>query len=782
MTTKISWAPALFLAAVLLAQCGRAQTPGIPFSISPATNNALIELTTNLFTVTISNPSNYTNVLITATAGTANLTFRDSGSPPDAVTGDGIYSANFIPPKVVIGTNITFRFTVSGDDLTDPMNPVSSTSIVSRVYQIVARPENDNFTNATKIAVQNALILATNNYASLQAGEPQHALVASGDASVWWMWSSLVTTNVLMDLAGTSFNPVLAVYSGSTIGTLVPVASATNDTFNHLKPYVVFQATAGTTYRIAVSGYTSNEVGNIRMRILPGGAPDKVGPVVTILNPAAETLVTVATNQVQGTAKDRFNDTGISQVFLQVNSSTPTLASGTTNWSGTVNLPPGTNVVRAFAIDYAGNTGIVDQVVIRFVNPTNDLFVYATPLVGVGGTMTAINGRATKEPGEPNHAGNDGGHSIWYSFTSPLNGNLSVTITTNTTFDTLLAIYTGDSMTNLSLVASNDDATGLASLLTINVTNQTTYYIALDGYGGSSGSVEFQYAFTTSDRFFTVSIDPPLGGGVTPGSGLYLADSTIFFTATPQRDFTFVGWQGTINSTANPLIFKLTQNMNLSAQFKVTKYTDGFESIALTNLPWASAGDAPWSTQTAVVSSGRFAARSGAITDGQTSSLVLTATTFENIGSFDYRVSSELGFDALEFYMNGNLLGRWSGETGWQTFQFHVLAGANNFEWRYTKDANFSQGMDAAFLDNLYLPIDLPSANSAAQLGILSLPNHQSQIQIQGQVNRTYVVQSSTNLIAWSSVLTNVATNGAFSFTETQQLVFPQKFYRALAK
>src|SRR5207302_4619957 len=94
------------------------------------------------------------------------------------------------------------------------------------------------------------------------------------------------------------------------------------------------------------------------------------------------------------------------------------------NWFGQLLLPPGTNTLRAFAQDIAGNVGPADIIVVRFVNPTNDNFGDAIELVGLGGVVTAVNERATREPGEPLHAGNEGGHSIWYKFRAPVNGTL----------------------------------------------------------------------------------------------------------------------------------------------------------------------------------------------------------------------------------------------------------------------------------------------------------------------------------------------------------------------
>jgi hypothetical protein len=159
--------------------------------------------------------------------------------------------------------------------------------------------------------------------------------------------------------------------------------------------------------------------------------------------------------------------------------------------------------------------------------------------------------------------------------------------------------------------------------------------------------------------------------------------------------------------------------------------------------------------------------------------LILTTNLLSGVGSFDYRVSSEAGWDALEFYLNGTRLGRWSGDNGWNTFQFRVLPGLNSLEWRYSKDANFSAGPDAAFIDNVYLP--LPDSAIAARLAILPLPDGLNRIQVQGLSDRQYVIQASSELANWTSVATNVADNGTIQWTDPQPADQPRRFYRALA-
>jgi hypothetical protein len=67
-------------------------------------------------------------------------------------------------------------------------------------------------------------------------------------------------------------------------------------------------------------------------------------------------------------------------------------------------------------------------------------------------------------------------------------------------------------------------------------------------------------------------------------------------------------------------------------------------------------------------------------------------------------VSSEQDWDYLDFSLNGQVLGKWSGKVDWYKFEFPLQAGMNRLEWRYKKDSSTFAGMDAAFIDNVFLP------------------------------------------------------------------------------
>jgi hypothetical protein len=121
-------------------------------------------------------------------------------------------------------------------------------------------------------------------------------------------------------------------------------------------------------------------------------------------------------------------------------------------------------------------------------SPANDNFRNRIILTGTNITATGSNINATKEPGEPNHAGNTGGRSVWWSWTAPSNGDLTITTdgSTNTDgsfLDTLLAVYTGTTVSSLSVVASNDDHGVLVtSRVRFQAIQGTSYQIAVDGF------------------------------------------------------------------------------------------------------------------------------------------------------------------------------------------------------------------------------------------------------------------------------------------------------------
>lgn len=136
--------------------------------------------------------------------------------------------------------------------------------------------------------------------------------------------------------------------------------------------------------------------------------------------------------------------------------------------------------------------------------PANDSFASAIQLTGTNVSVTGSNDGATKESGEPNHAGNLGGKSVWWYWQAAESGYVtistagSISSTDPDTLDTVLAVYVGTSVTTLTEIASNDDGpVDYTSKLTFKAAAGTTYRIAVDGYrygtsptNADSGSIQ----------------------------------------------------------------------------------------------------------------------------------------------------------------------------------------------------------------------------------------------------------------------------------------------------
>jgi len=150
----------------------------------------------------------------------------------------------------------------------------------------------------------------------------------------------------------------------------------------------------------------------------------------------------------------------------------------------------------AFTPAYAGSAEahVVDEVAQSgfTVPPANDNFAAAHELVGSGFIPFGSNFEATKEPGEPAHAGNPGGASVWYTWVAPQDGWIQFKVWSSE-FRPLVAVYTGSGIDSLAEVASSDgfvDEIAITSVWLLAAAG-TPYRIAVDGYGGETGAFEF---------------------------------------------------------------------------------------------------------------------------------------------------------------------------------------------------------------------------------------------------------------------------------------------------
>jgi hypothetical protein len=233
------------------------------------------------------------------------------------------------------------------------------------------------------------------------------------------------------------------------------------------------------------------------------GTPATPAPVIGsfTLSPGSTTAGTTVTLTASNVAETNGSISSVqfyreSDGVSGLSASDTLLGTGNQNgatWSlatGTTGFALGNYTYYALATDAAAvTTSAAAVLTITSPTPANDNFANATVLTGSSLVVNGSTVNATKQSGEPSHAGNTGGHSIWYTWVAPGSGTATFT-TAGSSFDTLLAVYTGSSVSALTRKASNDDASvsTLTSKVSFKVSKGTTYRIAIDGYNGASGS------------------------------------------------------------------------------------------------------------------------------------------------------------------------------------------------------------------------------------------------------------------------------------------------------
>src|SRR4051794_35484591 len=146
-----------------------------------------------------------------------------------------------------------------------------------------AAPANDNFADALTISGQSVSVDGTTALATREAGEPDHYISNpadadrwEGDHSVWYRWTAPVSGSTAIDTCIANVDSILAVYTGSSLENLSRVADNNNDNCGSGSgSKVTFEATADTTYKIAVSDTDILRENTFTLNLKLGSSPEE---------------------------------------------------------------------------------------------------------------------------------------------------------------------------------------------------------------------------------------------------------------------------------------------------------------------------------------------------------------------------------------------------------------------------------------------------------------------------------------------------------------------------
>lgn len=156
--------------------------------------------------------------------------------------------------------------------------------------------------------------------------------------------------------------------------------------------------------------------------------------------------------------------------------------------------------------------------------PANDDFANRIVLAPGTAQTSGSNQLATSEPGEPINPAEGGGKTVWWEWTAAETGDATIT-TLGSSYDSTLAVYSGNSLGSLSLLGANDDESffTLQSSVTFSAVSGVTYLIQVDGYAGEAGEIQLNYPLAGGGDGPPVILTQPMGRTVVVGEPFALS-------------------------------------------------------------------------------------------------------------------------------------------------------------------------------------------------------------------------------------------------------------------
>jgi hypothetical protein len=480
-------------------------------------------------------------------------------------------------------------------------------------------PANDDFSTPQSLSAGlPSYGSAATKLATKQAGEPDHAGDAGGH-SVWFTWTPSSSGQVAAwtCVNGSDLDPAVAVYTGSALNSLTPIATgggADPGGGCSIGGEAQFTAVAGTTYRIAVDG-KGGSVGGFQLILEGVAANDDFGRSVS-LGGGLPSRYFFSSNRFatkQLGEPDHGADAGGASVWFKwtapvsaevsidtcgsgfdtllgvytgsaVGSLTPVAgnddAGGKCSPRSRVGFTAIADTTYRIAID--GKNGAQGAIRLNIdARPANDDFGSAVKLSApVGWYWSGTTSLATEQAGEPNHAGDPGGHSVWYSWTPGKSAAVELDACTSS-FEPLLGVYTGTAVNALTPVETTDAGTGECeegSSIGFDAVAGTTYRIAVDGAGSDSGYFEFHLRPAVAyPRSLSVASAGEGAGSVVSSSAPIVCDSAcsyrlevgelVTLSAQAAAGSTFTGWAGGGCSGTGPCQLTLNTDATVVANF-----------------------------------------------------------------------------------------------------------------------------------------------------------------------------------------------------------------------
>ena len=346
--------------------------------------------------------------------------------------------------------------------------------------------------------------------------EPYHC-GRFGTNSVWMRWLPKDRGIVQFDTSGSGFDTVLAAYTEDASGQLMEVA-CDDDSGTPFGSLMRFAAMPDTIYYIAIDGVDGAQ-GEIVLQWQLQTTPELLPIIVQqprdqTARPGADDVVFSVLVAGDPTGFQWYHNGVLIQGANEPTLRLPRITEADLGFYF-VDIFQGRQVVRSRRALLQSSLADMDNVLLEafafdhfkdavvrmpgqgpFGGGLHSLAATAfTPVLGYTGTQIFSTVGFGGEPGELSHCGIPGGASAWFVFIPAADGQLHLN-TEGSSFNTVLAVYTGPGPTLASLTAvacDNNSGAGTTSSLNFPAKKDTIYYIAVDGLNGVTGNARLNY-------------------------------------------------------------------------------------------------------------------------------------------------------------------------------------------------------------------------------------------------------------------------------------------------
>lgn len=215
---------------------------------------------------------------------------------------------------------------------------------------------------------------------------------------------------------------------------------------------------------------------------------------------------------------------------------------------------------------------------------------------------------------------------------------------------------------------------------------------------GHSNAPNTLAVLTSLSEFITINNSSYNFDTLTAGE----TDNAVFNVSIAQEGSLFSLVDLNLKITSGEYLIEKNYNVNIG------NIIEDWETGDFTNFDWSFAGNEDWEITTSDVFEGTYSAKSAVISHERSSQLlILYSVLHDDEISFYRKVSSEATYDFLQFYIDNDKVGEWSGEEDWEKVSFSVTPGNHLFKWKYIKDQAAVGGSDCAWIDNISFPAPL---------------------------------------------------------------------------